>query len=507
MKEVIKMDQNIQTIDNEEKQFVLARDLLMLVGTLLLGILFVNLFFENTPGVSIPIFVLAFYAIMLLYNMKELIPGSLFGWFLALPILMLSLTYFIYANEFLRVLNLLALPLLIILQTLLITGRNSFKWWNPAILLDLFLGIFYRCTVHIGKPFRLIGRLLTRKSGGSRLSPSAARVLTGLLISLPVVIILIMLLSSADMVFGSIMNTIPDLLRSLNLGEAVARIIVALVICFLSFSYLWSLAYNDRPMSSVADTIRGSLPKVWEPVTILTVTAAIDLIYVVFVFIQFAYLFGGVNFGLPADFTYSEYARRGFFELVAVTLINIGILACFLSFTKKDGVKSALALRILYSVMIACTFVMLFSAHFRMSLYEEAYGYTYLRMFTHAFMVFLLALFIITLYRVWADGAPLLKPYLIAAIVAFVAINYLNVDALIANNNIERYNKTGKIDTAYLTVLSNDAIPAIAALAESKPEVAVELKDFLENKKQELSKNKSWQSFNLADFYAHKALD
>jgi hypothetical protein len=510
MKGEIDMEENNQIIDvtdGKEKQAVLARDLLLLAGTLLLGVLFVTLFFNNEPGVSIPIFVLAFYAVMLPYSRKELVPGNIFGWFLILPILMLAMTYFIFADELFRMLNLLALPMLIILQTLLVTGRNSFKWDSPAILLDLFLGIFYRCVVHIGKPFRLLGRLLTRKSGGSRLSPSASRVLMGLLISLPIAIVLIVLLSSADMVFGSMMNRIPEFLRSLNLGDAIARIIVALVIFFLSFSYLWSIAYNDRPLNSLKEDIKGTLPKVWEPVTILTVTAAIDVIYIAFVFVQFTYLFGGMNFGLPADFTYSEYARRGFFELVAVTLINIGILACFLSFTKKTGARTALALRILYSVMIACTFVMLFSAHFRMSLYEEAYGYTYLRMFTHAFMVLLLALFLITLYRVWADGAPLLKPYLIAAIVAFVAINYLNVDALIANNNIERYNKTGKIDAAYLTRLSNDAIPRIAALAESNPELSGELGDFLDNKKLLLSADKGWQAFNLADYHARKALE
>ena len=500
------MDENTQAAAIEDKRTVQARDFFLLAGTLLLGILFVILFFENDPGVSIPIFVLAFYALMLTYNRRELSACPVFGWFLALPILLLSLTYFLYDNELFRALNLLALPSLIVLQTLLATGRNSFKWHSPAILLDLFFGLFYRCMAHIGKPFRVIGRLLARKSGGSRLNPSVAKVLIGLLISLPIVIFLIALLSSADMVFGNMMNTIPDLLAELNLGEAVARTILALVIFFLSFSYLWSLAYNDKPISGLTDAVKG-LPRVWEPVTVLTVTAAIDLVYAAFVYIQFAYLLGGMSFGLPADFTYSEYARRGFFELVAVTLINIGILACFLSFTKKAGAKSSFALRILYSVMIACTFVMLFSAHFRMSMYEEAYGYTYLRMYTHAFMVFLLALFIITLYRVWADGAPLLKPYIITAIVAFVIINYLNVDVIIAGNNIERFNKTGKIDAPYLTILSNDAVPQIAALAEANPGIAAELKDFLDNKTRQLSENRAWQSFNLADYRALKALE
>jgi len=104
-----------------------------------------------------------------------------------------------------------------------------------------------------------------------------------------------------------------------------------------------------------------------------------------------------LNFGLPSDFTYAEYARRGFFELIAVTLINFSILLSCIGFARKGSKLIDRAVRILYSLLVACTLVMLFSAHFRMSLYEEAYGYTYLRMLTHAFMVFLFVLFLIAL--------------------------------------------------------------------------------------------------------------
>ena len=67
-----------------------------------------------------------------------------------------------------------------------------------------------------------------------------------------------------------------------------------------------------------------------------------------------------------------------------------------------------IVLKILNTVMICCTFIMLYSAHYRMSLYENAYGFTFLRAMTHAFMVFLLILFIITLARVWFTYLPLL---------------------------------------------------------------------------------------------------
>lgn len=501
------MEENIQTIGGGTGREIPVKDLLLIAGTLLLGILFVTLFFEGGFGLSVPIFVAAFYAVMLLYSRSRLLKSSLFGWFLALPVVMLSLTYCFFAGGLFRALNILILPALIVLQTLLVTGGNSFRWHSPAILLDLFFGIFFRCLVHIGKPFRLIGRAIVQKTGNSRLNPSVARVLAGLAISLPIVAILIALLSSADMVFNSMVSTIPDLLNSLNLGRAVAKTILGAVIFLFSFSYLWSLSTTDeKPGGGLKDTIQGPLPKVWDPVTILTVTVVIDLIYVAFVAIQFAYLFGGASFGLPADFTYSEYARRGFFELVAVTVINIGLLAFFLSFTKNTATGAGMALKVLYSVMIGCTFVMLFSAHLRMSLYEEAYGYTYMRMYTHLFMAFLLVLFIITLYRVWADGAQLLKPYIIAALIAFMIVNYMNVDALIARENIDRYNKTGKIDTSYLTVLSNDAIPDIVALVKAHPETAPQLKSYLDGKKQELSRQKDWQSFNLADYNAARAL-
>ena len=138
-----------------------------------------------------------------------------------------------------------------------------------------------------------------------------------------------------------------------------------------------------------------------------------------------------------------------------------------------------------------------------MFLYEEAYGYTFLRIITQCFMVFLLVLFVITLSRVWKDGLSLLKPYIAAVVVAFVVVNYMNVDMIIVRKNMERYFNTKVIDIAYFNTLSSDAVVEIKSLTGDKnPEVAKAAKDLLQQRKAQLDKSRYWQSFNLADYNA-----
>ena len=241
------------------------------------------------------------------------------------------------------------------------------------------------------------------------------------------------------------------------------------------------------------------LPKVWNHITVITVMLLVNAVYLMFVIIQFAYLFGGVRLDLPADFTYSGYARRGFFELIAVTVINFGILMFCLGFTRMDGGRGSGFLRTLYSLLVGNTLVMLISAYYRMLLYEEAYGFTYLRVLTQSFMIFLLVLFGIMLFRIWRDGISLAKPFIVTAVAAFVIINYVNIDVIIAKNNVDRYYKTNKIDVAYLSTLSYDAVPEIAKLVDAKDgKVAGEVADLVKRKKEEASKNKAWQSFNIS---------
>jgi len=490
-------------------QMLTLQDKLLVVGALAMGVLFVWLFYGKYPGISIPIFVISFYGLLFAYTRQVLSKEAKFGWFLSIPVFMLSLTYLLFGNEILMILDLMALIVLILLQTILITGANTFKWYSPGILIDLLCGVFYRCMAHVFKPFGIAVALLRRRTIENGNKSVGVKVFTGLLISLPLLLVLLALLSSADMVFSSLIDKMPDIFDGVNFDELIGKSLVALMIFMFTFSYIWSLGHGDKPADSSgksADYASIFLKRRWDLVIIITLTAAVDVLYVVFVIIQFAYLFGGS--GLPDGFTYAEYARSGFFELVLVTLLNIGLLACALTFTKKGGTAADTALKVLNTIMIGCTFVMLFSAQYRMSLYEEEYGYTFLRIMTQAFMVFLLVIFAITLARVWVERLPLLKPYIAVAIVAFTVVNYINVDTMIVKKNIERYYTTNIIDIAYFRNLSNDIVSEVMKLAKDKnPEVAIAAEELLTQRKKRLFADMYWQSFNLPDYRARKELD
>jgi FlaA1/EpsC-like NDP-sugar epimerase len=108
--------------------------------------------------------------------------------------------------------------------------------------------------------------------------------------------------------------------------------------------------------------------------------------------------------------------------------LSLGKLVSIEILTKKPSASiGGGSSQIMNSCLVACTMVMLLSAHFRMSLYEQEYGYTYLRVFTHAFMLFIFAILVVTLIKVWKENFLLLKSYIVISIVAYLAINYFTI--------------------------------------------------------------------------------
>lgn len=484
-------------------------DLYILAGSIILAVIFNILFYKKGLGISYPIFVLAFYGVVLFTLRDKIVFKISFGTLLTIPIVLLSLTYMLFSNWIFRVLNFMIIPTLIFAQTLLITNNNYYKWFDTKFIFDLLSAMFLRTLNYIFKPFVLVSEMKKRKVKSDKNS-IVNKVIIGLLLSLPLIFVVVSLLSSADQVFGYWIESIYRQFISLNIGDFILQLIIGLFVGVMIFSYLWSL-YNEKDKDfgkSIGDCIR--IKKCWDPVIVLTMLISVNLIYVVFTVIQFTYLFGSISSLLPEGVTYATYARRGFFELIAVTLINVSILTSIINLTKIENRITALILKIMNSCLVACTMVMLLSAHFRMSLYEEEYGYTYLRIFTHAFMLFIFVILITTLIKVWKENFYLLKSYIVVSIIAYLAINYFNVDAFIADNNIRRFeaDSTKIVDTNYLYCLSNDAVPYMIKLLDNEnEEVAMNIKDGLKYRKSRLASKSDWQSFNLADYKAKNILD
>jgi hypothetical protein len=497
--------ENLQAMDNKnDADPKLTKSNVILLGsTFVLGLIFNFLFFKKPLGISYPIFVLAFYGV-LIFNLRKSMNFKLdFGWLLSIPVLMLSVTYLIFSNNVFRALNFLGIPILLIIQTVLITGNNSHEWHSIRFIKDFFYNSVYKTFLNLFKPFVVLARLLNAKTDTEKYVVFK-KVVIGLIISLPLLLIIVGLLASADQIFQNYVSKIPRLFENLSIGEFIAQSIIVCIITLFSFGYIIGLRNKKEALVSKNSNTHY---RVFDPVIVITVLSVINLIYIMFTVIQFSYLFGNFNFALPAGFTYSEYARRGFFELIFVTLINFAILLLSIGLTNKESKTGNMVMGILHSLVVFCTLVMLLSAHYRMSMYEEAYGYTYLRILTHLFMAFLFILFIITLYKIWNERISVLKPFIIAALVSYVIINYINIDVLITNENLTRYDKTGKIDVYYFNDLSYDAVYGLMYLADVKDaNLASEAKGIMDSKRKELQREKPWQGFNFSEYNAKKVL-
>lgn len=477
----------------------------ILLYGLIIGISFDVFFYDKTLGISYPVFIVMILFILMASFWGSLKKLSNVGWLFAIPILLLASTFLIYSNQILKILNYLALPFLIIMFSTLVTGVNKSDWSDIRFIGDMIKRVFVPFGF-IHKPFVTLFRINVRKGreGRSKVLP---KVLLGILIAIPVLAIIIWLLSSADIVFKDLFTNIP-------VSKIVKHFLVVVSVFTYAACFLWSLlkAFDEREKSSY-EKIKWKL--FFDPVILLTILVLINIVYTIFSVIQFTYLFGGSSFVLPSSYTYAEYARRGFFELVVVSIINFGILLFGIVFVKKENKKMLTAIRAFLTLLVVFTFVLLSSAFYRMLVYEQAYGFTYLRVFVQTFMIMLFFLFIVNIIYIWYPKLPIIKSYFIISLAVYIIMNFANVDVIIAKNNISRYYETKQIDMIYLKGLSYDAVPEMQNLMLSvkdssdpvEKQISENVIEYFEDKKIELEDQKSWQSFNISRYKAEKIID
>ncbi|GAA2085403.1 DUF4153 domain-containing protein [Actinomadura alba] len=164
---------------------------------------------------------------------------------------------------------------------------------------------------------------------------------------------------------------------------------------------------------------------------------------------------------------YAEYARQGFFQLVLVTVLVVVVVAVAVRLAPRGDAADRAVVRSLLGALCGLTLVVVAVALRRLYLYEEAYGWTRLRLWVHAFELWLGLVIVL----IAAAGIRLRATWLPRAVAAsggaaLIALAALNPDGFIAERNIARYEQSGKIDIAYLRGLSADAVPALRGLPE-----------------------------------------
>ena len=298
----------------------------------------------------------------------------------------------------------------------------------------------------------------------------------GLVISIPFLFIILNLLIEADAQFERLIIMLPQLV-SFRV-DYVIRFIIILIYTFGFFGFMQVLLQKKI---EVIHKETNSKPFSLDGIISLTFIVLLDIVYVVFVAVQFKYFFSGT---LENGLTYAEYARKGFFELLFVTIINLSITTVIITFSKNIQGFVKQLIRIALSLLVLSSGVLLVSAMMRMMMYENAYGFTFTRVLAHSFMIFLMIIFAYTLVKIWLEKLSLFHFYFIASLIYYVGINVVNIDSIVVDQNMTRYEETGKIDIHYLNNLSSTGKLGLIQLYENNAEIPG-LEDLLKNHKSE----------------------
>lgn len=463
-------------------------DWIFLLLCLLVGILAEEVFIIHQIGVSYFLFIVIFYSLFYWRFQSFSFTHQRFGYLLLISIWILSAGYTLYDTKLFSSLNILAIPTLVIFHLVLITSPEKVEWCKlsfiPSIIHRLFEGIRYN-VLFANRVTKLL-----KGSGKQNHFHVWKKILLGVVISIPFLFIILNLLSAADAQFGRIITSLPHLLSFR--GDYIFRLVIVLVFTCSFFGFMQVLLQSkfqivDRKGSDKAFVLDGIIT--------LTVLLLIDIVYVLFVVVQFKYFFSG---SLGDGYTYAEYARRGFFELLFVTMINLTITTGVIYFTNNVPGFLKKAIQLALTILVLSSGVLLTSAFMRMKMYEDAYGFTFLRVLVHSFMIFLIVIFAYTLVKIWLEKLSLFHFYFIAALIYYSGINIVNVDKIVIDQNIARFEETGKIDIGYLSDLSSSGVLGLIQLYEKNPDIPG-LKDLLQQRKAESEqmKNNSWLSYNF----------
>lgn len=410
--------------------------------SLIFGGAFTLLFYKAGMGLNAFLFTMVMIALLAAASKKLELPikkATIASWFGAA---LLGLSNMLTASPQLWFLNTIGILLLLDLSLLL--QFKDKEQWDFTRYLSKLLGLPFVCIASIGMPF-FDGNRFFKKTKLLK-NDKFRNVLIGGIIAIPLLLIVTALLSSADLLFGKMTSRVYDFIFSNNLYLIAMMVFIGFLACYCILCGAAGQTAGKLKVRAKADAVIG-----------ITVTTLLLFVYALFCGIQVAYLFNNGLFALPAEFTYAEYARRGFFELLAVTCFNILLILFCMNIFRENKL-----LRYLLSAITACTYIMIASSAYRMFLYIGEYHLTFLRLFVLMFLLIdalILAGIIVSLYR---KSFPLFGYCVVVVSVCYLLFSFGKPDYYIAAYLLDQKSELEVVDIAFLTrELSYDAAPVV----------------------------------------------
>ena len=302
----------------------------------------------------------------------------------------------------------------------------------------------------------------TKKSMGFFL-----KLIIGLAVAaIPTAVVLLLLLYDAS--FESLINRIFDFDIVTVLSHIASLFYAVFIGAFIYSIYISSVDGRDIDFLS-EEKIRQRETKVRFSPIATSVAASVPLlaVYVIFFISQWKYYISGFTGVLPEDFSYAEYAREGFFQLCAVSAINLVIIALIIAFSKKSRFYS-LTIKALTCVFSAFTLVLISTAIAKMVMYIKCYGLTQKRIYATWFMAVLALVFIAVALSRFIPKIKIAAVSSAILVISFAGLSLCNADSIISKYNVDRY-LDGSLKTVDIYALSNlgeAAVPDMIRLAK-----------------------------------------
>lgn len=375
-------------------------------------------------------------------------------WFLGAVICVFSFVFSLTASKLLHV---LCFIFLVAMQF----------WWVQAVAVKArfvtryFLSDLFRTVVC--QPLCDLSaapRAMKAAFRGSEKASAFKNAVIGVIVTIPLTFIVAILLAGADKGVYELMRNLSRMLTD-NVMSTVFQVLLAFPTGCLIFGMMRADAVQKLyPLpSDVYYHEKFSKAAIIPQSAVFAGVTPICALYIIYVISQSNYFINAFLGRLPSDMGYSEYARRGFFELCTIAVINFAVILSMLAFSKKKDGKPSAALKVYTCVMSGLTLFIISTAIAKMFMYIGEYGLTRLRLYTSWFMVLLAVIFAVLIIRAFVPKFRTSAAISAAFIVLFGALCFSRPDALIAEYNITLYEQGAleKLDAEMLCTLSDDA--------------------------------------------------
>lgn len=356
------------------------------VFCIVLALLFTVCYYKNIMGITTPVFYLGTLVFMEQCRRKLKIPFNPKTIPICIALALTGISGFFTANLYLQMCNVFFYIFYVLL--LILMHVYDTKNWN---VLDYLSGLVHMILVGL----EALPNLFTdckayqsyqKEQHGKKSileNPNVRTAIVSFLCGIPVMLIMLCLLASSDAVFSGMLETLLDSLFDTQIFVNISLLLfLFFVMLIVSYSYLTGcskqIEYPRSPKKA----------KHYNPIAILILGGDLLIVYFIYSVVQIGALFLG-KMALPDDYTYSQYAREGFYQLLLVCLFNFFlVIGSHFLFAKSNSAN------VILTLITACTYIMMASATFRMSMYVDAYGLTRKRVlvfWTLAILFFLFA--------------------------------------------------------------------------------------------------------------------